>query len=902
MSLSYRSFAVLKVLALLMLAAASASAADSGEFFESRIRPLFAKHCFACHTQTKMGGLELSSRDALLRGGGRGPAIEPRAPERSLLIQAVRYEHEQIKMPPAGKLEEKEIEDLVAWVDGGAVWPEGAEKQNASSDDGFVVTEEHRRFWAFQEIEKTEPPLAAGASTPIDRFLAAKLREKALEPAPPADRRTLLRRAYFDLIGLPPTPEETDAFLADASGDAFAQVVERLLASPRYGERWGRYWLDVARYSDDRLNSTQDEPYPNAFRYRDWVIKAFNDDMPYDLFVKAQIAGDQLPEGERHGRSADELVGGLGFYGLSPKFQDERIDATGRGFMALTIGCAQCHDHKFDPIPTEDYYALLGVFNSTEVDEHPLAPAEVVAAYEVKKKLADKEEAKLKAFLATQAGQLVDALAQRTADYLTAAWRVASKPEGEIFAAARESGLDAETLQRWVDYLSASPKEQPLLDRWQELLHNGATEDAVRLFAQEAQALILRVIAEKKRVDRENEIRLGGEDSARNRNRVEMLSLPRDEFFLWRDVASGSKRELPSEAESGIFHYKDDEIERFLDGVWKSHVDDSRKRVEMLRADTPEKYPFQHIISDIEKPRNEHVYIRGNQNNLGDEAPRRFLSILCEGEPEPFTRGSGRLELAEAIASPNNPLTARVMMNRVWLQHFGRGIVGTPSNFGQMGERPSHPGLLDYLASRFIASGWSIKVMHREIMLSDGYARSSEEIATNSEIDGNNRFLWRYNRRRMDVEALRDTLLQVAGLLDLEAGGPPVPLVEAENHRRTVYGFVSRRRLDSVLGLFDFPNPNNTSPRRIATDTPLQGLFFLNSKLVMTAAEALAARLGREAQEDGERIDRVYRLLYGRAPSELESSLSRDFLRENADGWPKLAQVLLSSNEFLYVE
>ena len=360
------------LLCLVLILPLAAPAAEPAEFFETEVRPLLSVKCFACHTQTKMGGLEMVSRAALLKGGNSGPAVEPRAPERSLLIRAVRYRADRLKMPPTERLSPEQVKILTKWVEDGAVWPESPVKNRSGANGKFLITNEHRKFWAFRPVGKDEPP--PGDGTAIDRFVDAKLTEAGLEPTPPTDRRTLLRRVYYDLIGLPPTPEEVAAFQADDSPQAFAYVVNRLLADWRYGERWGRHWLDVARYSDDRLNSTHDEPYPNAFRYRDWVIRAFNDDMPYDLFIKAQLAGDQLSEDERGGRTGEELIGGLGMFALSPKFQDDRIDLTGRGLLGLTIGCAQCHDHKFDPIPTEDYYALLGIFNSTQVGEHPLAP------------------------------------------------------------------------------------------------------------------------------------------------------------------------------------------------------------------------------------------------------------------------------------------------------------------------------------------------------------------------------------------------------------------------------------------------------------------------------------------------------------------------------------------------
>ncbi len=880
----------------LLLAGLPLTAATPLEFFETEIRPLMADKCFACHTQTKMGGLAMTSRQALLDGGASGPAVKPKAPERSLLIQVVRHEHESIKMPPAGKLADEEIQKLIRWVDDGAVWPDAPAEKMVSDEGGLQITSEHRKYWAFQPVA---PPAGAG----IDSLIDAKLAEKGLAKAPPADRRTWLRRVTLSLTGLPPTPEETDAFLADPSRQAREQVVDRLLASPRYGERWGRLWLDVARYSDDRLNSTMDEPFPNAFRYRDWAIEAFNRDVPYDIFVKAHLAADQLEGPDLRGHSREALIPALGLYGLSPKFQDDRIDVTGAGFMGLTVACAQCHDHKFDPIPTKDYYALLGVFDSTKVAEHPLAAKDVVEEYERRRKAADKAKAEFDKYLAAQADGVVDALAGRTADYLMAARRLLLDENVRLAALAAESDLDAETLERWREYLGGKPREHVLLDAWDALVERKASEEEFQAFADGFQVKLREVIAERRRMERENMIRLGGDDSARAAARTELLSLPREGYFLWRDVASGEGHKLPVAAGSGVLYYKGKAIDRFLSPLVMGHVARGREQLAELDAKVPEKYPFLHVIADIEKPENSHVHIRGNKDNLGEEVPRRFLSVLCDGEPQPFTKGSGRLELARSIAAPENPLTARVWANRVWSLHFGRGIVGTPSNFGQMGERPTHPELLDYLASRLVEQGWSTKALHREILLSDAYGRATRDIAANRETDPDNKLLWRFNRRRLDVEGVRDAMLFVTGTLDEQAGGEPLLLDDPENRRRTVYGFVSRRRLDNVLGLFDFPNPNNTSARRVPTNTPMQGLFFLNSDFTLAQGEALSARAAQEAGEaEAARVERVYRLLFGRSPTETEVKISLEFLGAEPDGWPLLAQSLLSSNEFLYVD
>jgi hypothetical protein len=777
----------------------------------------------------------------------------------------------------------------------------------------YRITAEQRQFWSFRPVRKPAVPQPHDTRWPsneIDRFLLAALEAKGLEPQRPASRRVLIRRAYFDLIGLPPTPQEVDAFVNDRSPDAFAKVVDRLLASPHYGERWGRYWLDVARYADDRLNSTKDDPYPNAYRYRDWVVQALNEDMPYDLFVKAQIAGD-LEEGVDRGR----LVAGLGFYGLSPDFSDDRVDVTTRAFLALTVACAQCHDHKYDPIPTIDYYSLQGVFSSSEPYEFPLAPKETVTAYDAQKKKLDLLEKGLKEFLNREAQQVGEILASQASRYLMAARQVMppfSRPAGEV---ARRERLDQETVERWAAYLQSFPKEHRYLDAWDALVQRGGAEPEFQKLADDFQTVVLAVVREKKEVDAAK----GHMDSGKT--------------LLWKDLYFSNPRpDLPYVPALGVLYngevkqYPALELKviRFLEGDRRAYVDGLMQEIQTLKSGLPPKYPFLHAIKDSAKPANLRVAIGGNPENLGEEAPRRFLSILCEGEPPAFRKGSGRLELAEAIANPSNPLTARVMANRIWHYHFGKGIVGSTSNFGQLGDRPTHPELLDYLASRFIENHWSIKAMHREIMLSSAYALSSEPLAKNIAADPDNRLVWRANLRRLDAEALRDSMLWASGKLDLRLGGPPVWLTEnfatrtgpdgdADKYyqpaewitdaasRRTIYGFTSRRRTDATLTLFDFPNPAATAEQRFGTTTPLQGLFFLNSDFTIRQGEAFAARLGPQA-DDTEKIRKAYEILYSREPSQQELRMGQAFLRAKPGAWPQYAQVLLSSNEFLYVK
>ncbi len=889
-------------------ACTAAPAAPDSEHFEMRIRPLLAKSCYGCHSTAPMGGLAVNSRAALLKGGNNGPAIIPGKPEESLLIKAVRQPDDKLKMPmQAERLSAREIEDLAAWIKDGAAWPDAAlpDASAATKKSSYVITPEQRAFWAFRPATKPAPPrvkngaLEKSAKGDIDRFILAKLEDKGLAPNRPAAKRDLIRRAYIDLTGLPPTFDEVEAFANDASPGAYPAMVDRLLQSEHYGERWGRYWLDVARYADDKLNNDVEDPYANSFRYRDWVIRAFNDDMPYDLFVKAQIAGDQIQDAKYK-----DLAVGLGMYGIGPELTDDSVDVTTRGFLALTGACAQCHDHKFDPIPTKDYYAISGVFTSTRRGEMELAPADTVAKYKAQEKRVKEVEDRITAFLHNQASQLAEILASESPRYIRAARKVLGpvadqkKPDrvrADSKRIAAEDGLDAETLDRWVKLLSDPNMDNPHLKGWREESFDLAK------FRETA----LNVLKERKAVDDENFLRRGGAKKQVLQEFV-AVALPLDKFQLWRDLFFSDfyGNEFKQE-EDGILYYgpnrgylkSDGTIERFLDGPWKAHLAAMRAELRVVRSDLPARYPFAHIIKDA-KVHNERIQIGGQKENLGEEAPRAFLSILCDGPPRPFKDGSGRLELAEAIANAKNPLTARVMVNRIWQRHFGEGLVRTLSNFGRMGEKPSHPELLDYLTSRFVESGWSIKALHREIMLSTTYLLSADMSDRNFRVDPDNRLLWRANRKRMDAEALRDSLLLVSGDLDRSAGGPPLKMENAGMHKRTVYGFVSRRKLDGTLSLFDFPNPNASAEQRLVTLTPLQQLYFLNSAFVNDRAQALAAKLAGDPEA---RIRGAYKTILGRLPAADELKTSLEYIKAGKEDWPGFAKILLSSNEFLFV-
>ncbi len=736
------------------------------QFFETSVRPLLAKHCFECHGPGKQeSGLRLDSRTALMAGGDNGPVVIAGDPANSRLVRAIAHSG-QLRMPPSGKLGDEAVAALTRWVKLGVPWPESTpalRSAAAQGASGFRITPEDRAFWSFRPVAQPQPPAVRDRAWPrddVDRFVLARLEAAGLHPSPPADRHALLRRVTFDLIGLPPTPEEVQAFVQDESADAFAKVVDRLLASPHYGERQARHWLDVARYGEDQAHTFQARQYPQGYRYRDWLVQAFNDDLPYDEFARQQIAGDLLGDGDKLAR-----LPALGFFACGPVYYgdrqqldqiSDRIDTLTRGFLGLTVACARCHDHKYDPISTADYYALAGVFASTDYVEAPLVPPDEVAA--------------------------------------------------------AEKALTA---------------------------------------------------------------------------------------------------------------------------------DERKKKVRP-------KYPFAHAVKDAASPRNLRVHVRGNADNLGAETPRRFLEILCRGNPAPFQQGSGRLELAQSIASADNPLTARVMVNRVWQHHFGKGLVRTASNFGLLGERPTHPELLDYLAARFVKSGWSLKALHREIVLSATYQQSSrfdersvggdqpsvggdsrrrtepplrrQESAPTSEraneVDPENRLLWRMNRRRLEVEAWRDAMLTSAGRLDPAMGGLPGDLALADQRRRTLYGFVSRHELNPLLRLFDFPDPNVTAEQRPETTVPLQQLFVLNSEFMVQNARALAQRLQTMAGDDPARVRRAIEMLYSRPASEQEVAIAIEYLNRATIGrgsanqanserltrWERLAQAFLASNEFMYID
>lgn len=928
---------------------AAASSSVGEDFFETRVRPIFANICSNCHGDAATSGLRINSRESLLKGGSRGPALVPYDPDKSLMIQAVRQTGE-LKMPKGGKLTPEEVQSLTEWVKMGAPWPASKKILAATAGATYKISPEQRAFWSFLPIKTPVIPAVkntAWAKTAIDRFVLAKLESQGILPAPPAGRRSLIRRATFDLTGLPPTPEEVEAFEKDKSSRAFEKVVDRLLASPRYGERWGRHWLDLARYAEDDVRGLDPKgrgymPFRGAYVYRDWVIKAFNQDLPYDQFVRLQLAGDLL-NGQKDVQKSADVLPATAFLGGGPWLWDqaepvqgradernERIDAVSRGLLGLTVACARCHNHKYDPISQYDYYALAGVFASSTYKEYPLVSETKVAAWrEKEQKLLDLSE-KLEDFIQAESEQLSSILAAQTSQYMLAAWRVTGKPKATVAEAAEQSRLDPEMLDRWVKFLAQPPKFYPYLKDWQAMIAaGGKEEDEAKALAGAFQKVVLQVEIAQKSIKEQNDIIKAKADVKKRSRRdalpnefetddqfcpgcnLELKTLPTEQASLWVDLFMRSLESDDEKPKPGLFVFRDWALRRRLSADWRDYVTSLEHQIDELKKALDPHYPFVHGIADKPKPVNVALNLRGNPHALGDEVPRRFLAVLSPADAQPFTKGSGRLELADDVVS--SPLATRVFVNRVWKWHFGSGIVGTPDNFGVAGERPSNPGLLEYLAWSFKQTGMSVKKLHREIMLSAVYQASAEESAEAHEKDASNRLYSHFNRQRLDAESIRDSILFVAGDLDLKEMGGPSKDFGPDNVRRTVYCKVSRFRLNNYLQVFDFPNPSFTAEQRFSTNVPLQRLYFMNDDFVYAQAGKLAERVHSQSSETA-RIAEAYRLLYGRTPSAQELDLGLKFLEttpekpgntvdgEPVTAWREYARVLLSANEFEFVD
>ena len=1190
--------------------ASTATAADKKptaaqvEFFEKKIRPVLVKQCYSCHSakaKILKGGLRLDNRQAVARGGESGPTLLPGKPAESLLLQALKYDG--LEMPPNGKLPKQVIADFETWIRQGA--PDPRNEVIKSRPKKQINYPESLKFWSFTPPVRHAPPQLAdesGVQNDIDRFVLARLQTHRLKPVPAAGRETLIRRVTFGLTGLPPTPEEVQAFVDDQQPDAFERVVQRLLDSKHYGERWARHWLDVARYGEDQAHTFKARRYPHAHRYRDWVVDSFNSDMPYDQFVANQIAADLVgDDSDRHDRLA-----ALGFFAMGPVYYqdngekakaladewDDRVDTLTRGLLGITVSCARCHDHKYDPFSMEDYYGLAGIFSSSNYKELPVVSKQVVANKQQADQAVQDQQLAIDRYLDAESRLLRPTLVDRIPEYVVGGWiyhnrRISNAKDKKLLGkVAKELKLSQELIKRWETYLYdvQRGKSRTHLAEWFELqkTHDPKTDlskdkslrETVKRAGQSIAAAVRDRLPRREQlfaqfgvdvafvkpgkrakvtpghiplgnlfddtagtslaaalstdrfktaataaslgVDRTNAgwgneaeispgvrfqfihigsssdkygqvtndawdtiggIRTRGRRAPANLKRTEQGIgmhannlvtfdldeirkaglLPSDQAFVFKVDRAGINDDIfgqtASSIHTAVILSKPHDKPEVYDAVIAGYVNGRRQKVvendkqyyfggelpEPLKADGtfvsfnvpvppearyltlvttgadhPDDNPINsdhgvfsgarlemtpvpkallaqtrtanaavtdnkqalakdradavllsehffdagllaippsdaaglltdeparklkdqhdrlnqlktnskaiqirlaHALSD-NSGKDLRIYRAGDPTNPGEIAPRSFPAILTSGKRTPFqSSGSGRLELARALTDPDNPLTARVIVNRVWAGHFGFGLVRTPSNFGTLGQRPTHPKLLDWLAVGLVEHNWSLKWLHRTILLSATYARSADFDQKNFSVDGDNRLLWRMNRRRLEVEPWRDAMLAVSGNLDTRFGGPSSKLEDGNNRRRTIYGFISRHQLNELLRLFDFPDPNITSDRRTSTTVPLQQLFVLNSGFMNRQAKALVKRLELDSPGGGSpRIIRAYQLLFARKPTDAELAIGEEFLAEVSSGsdtpkqaktlspWLQYALALLGSNEFTYID
>lgn len=922
------------------LLAGPAGAEDPREkFFEEQVRPILVEHCQKCHGPAKQqADLRLDSREGALKGGENGPALIPGDAEKSLLISAVRRTGD-FEMPPDKPLSELQIKTLTTWVQEGAVWPGTTPAVvTPTSLQGFERA--RREHWAFQPVRAPVMPMVKNPGwirTSVDPFILAKLESQGLSPSPAADRRTLLRRITFDLIGLPPTYDEVQAFEADNSPEAYARVVERLLASPHYGERWGRYWLDVARYSDTKgYVFFEDGNFPWAWTYRDYVIESFNNDVPYDRFLVEQLAADRLPLAEQR-----RALRGLGFLTLGGRFMnnshdiiDDRIDVVTRGLQGLTVSCARCHDHKFDPLPTADYYSLYGVFaSSIEPIVPPLFdPAPDTDEYRAFDTELRGRETKLRDFVRTKQGEVVQGTKTRVAEYMLASHAGRDQPKTDDFMLIADGGdLNPKMLRRWQIYLEASAKaHHRVLAIWNACCLLPDAE-----FPAQAAAIVARFAGETNPAMQVNPLVLRAfQDRPPQKltevadRYAELLNSVEKEWQVVLQQAAAGIQTPPTtlanpdqEELRQVFHAPNaptsippsaiGDLELLPDRASQGTLRELRKAVEDFRAAGAAAPPRAMALEDAAVSYQPRVFKRGSPNNQGEAVPRQYLQIVSGDKRQPFQEVSGRLELAQAIVSRENPLTARVMVNRLWLHHFGAGLVRTPSDFGVRSDPPSHPELLDELASRFMDHGWSVKDLHRQIVLSSTYQQASADRADCQAVDPENRWLWKMNRQRLDLESLRDALLAVSGRLNATVGGPSINILASPAiPRRTVYASIDRLALPSLFRTFDFPSPDTTTPQRDNTTVAPQALYLMNHPFALESAQYLSTRQELTASADfSARVVKFYELVLARRPSPSEQEFAHQFFRgpdqmlaESAETWVLFAQALLMTNEFSFVD
>lgn len=926
--------------------------AEDLEFFEQKIRPVLEKHCVECHSQGAVdakklkGGLRVDSRDGLLRGGDSGPAIVPNKPGDSLLLQALRYESTQ--MPPSGKLSERIIADFERWITKGAADPR-TQVASPKAANGIDI-DQGRRHWSYQPLRN--PPIPdfasplASSRSPVDQFVLAKLQNEKRQCTERADRGTLVRRVYFDLAGLPPSPDDIDAFVADESPDAFERVVDRLMASPHFGARWGRHWLSVARFAESV--TLRGLIQPEAWRYRDYVIDSFNADLPFDRFVIEQLAGDLIPAESLTDRQR-QLVATtyltLGNHNLEEQDKqqlrmdvvDEQLDAIGKGFLAQTIGCARCHDHKFDPIPTKDYYAMAGILANVKT----LEDANVSKWLELPLPLEPVHESELaqheSAVAAIQSKLDTVKKAQQKLQKAASRLVVVSKTLQGIIVDDRQAKVvgdwqQSQSIQPYIDegYLHDRNSgkgdktitllpELPKAGRYEVRLAYTAGDnrcDAVPVTVMSADGEKTIFVNQKQQPPIDGLfVSLGQFRFELNGQGFVIVSTGGTTGHVIVDAAQFLPVESTAEAQAasqsdpkGLSKLEQEEMSRL-----NQEVQSLQQELKRLQSNSPHRPRFM-SVQEQPKATDLRVHIRGTVHNLGDVVPRGFMQVATNGEPVPLpTTVSGRRELGEWIVSHDNPLTARVLANRVWLWMFGAGLVRSPDNFGTTGESPTHPELLDWLAVRLHQRHWSMKSLIREIVQTRTYMQSSESNVENMRWDPDNRWLSHQTRRRLDAECLLDAILTVSGQRDDEIGGNTIPAGKAEDYgyvhrsnRRAAYWPVFRNALPEIFEIFDFADPSLPSGSRSVSTVASQSLFFMNDDWVATQSKQSASRFLAEPHRDNAaRVDWIFRSILGRRPTTDELGIALRAVSQpgsNDDSWASVIKALFASIDFRYVE
>lgn len=919
--------------ALAPSARADDAAADAEQFFEAKVRPILVARCVECHGPDKQeAALRLDARVFALRGNDSGPVIVAGNPDESRLVQVIRYADDDVQMPPAEKLPDEELAVLTEWVRSGAFWPEGDDAALSNHggiprlpDGSIDFARAAETHWAYRPVSLPAAPDVANAAacrTALDRFVVAKLESQGLALSPEADRRTLIRRACFDLLGLPPTYEEVEAFVHDPAPDAWAQLIDRLLASPQYGQRWGRHWLDVARYADTKgYVFTENRFYPFSYTYRDYVVEAMNDDKPYDRFVLEQLAADQLGLNEN-----DPALAALGYLTVGPRFlnnqqdiADDRIDVTTRGLMGMTLSCARCHDHKYDPLEAKDYYGLYGVFESSqEPDSLPLiGEVDETPEYLAYKAERDKRQQAVEDYKQQAYADLLKKARTEAGDYLLAAAAAMGRLPGG-YEPQYEHGQPREKLtQRWKGLLEQRLKpDDPVFGPWETAstlpaeAFTASLEDALQSSTKGSgpawNPLVVNSLCETPLTSMTDVARAYGGLFADIQSQWEGMlashkegvppeSLPDGDAEQLRLVlhGPGSVADVPLDrAEREIFERDN-----------RDQIRNLERQVAEWEATSPGAPARAMVLVDRDQPVQPVVFLRGNPGRRGDPVARRFPQVLGGSEQESFPNGSGRLDLARSIVATDNPLTSRVIVNRVWQHHFGTGLVRTASDFGARSDPPSHPELLDWLAATLMRDGWSLKNLHRTIMLSATYRQAADDRADARAVDPENRLLWRMNRRRLEFEPMRDSMLFVAGRLNPALEGRPVNIEERPfTNRRTVYALVDRNNLPGLFRTFDFPTPDTSSPERPVTAVPQQVLYGMNSPFVQELAAAIVARPEVQSTSQDERITQLFRLTLGRDPADSERELLKSYLATDPEALNELAQSLLLTNEFLFID